>query len=346
MQSGDTTAALEALPPLESAEHHSAAMAICTSLAEADVAALEDLIRDTADPLRAFNAFYILLARHRRALDGGRFRTLYLRHAGRFSAVPMRAVLESDLALLDPMGPNLPAALRHAVTAVTAYPDNLALVAHHARVLAEYGWSGAETSEDEVREALTQVERAVEISPDQPRYRAVRAQLAALLNDFDTALASIQRALDLEDSSRAGYAVRIVEFHRIRADIVLRRETEQNRTTLRETAERLERSMEERVRRVAEETRAHEQKELTRLRSETLASLGLLAAVIAFIATGTQIAQDLPVREALRMLAGLAGMLTLVFTAFGAIFGIGRPTRLILPALFGATLFLFAWATA
>lgn len=96
------------------------------------------------------------------------------------------------------------AALRHAVTAVTAYPDNLALVAHHARVLAEYGWSGAETSEDEVREALTQVERAVEISPDQPRYRAVRAQLAALLNDFDTALASIQRALDLEDSSRAG----------------------------------------------------------------------------------------------------------------------------------------------
>ncbi|MCO6750293.1 hypothetical protein KQH21_19345 [Streptomyces sp. IpFD-1.1] len=321
-------------------------MAICTSLAEADVAALEELIRDTADPLRAFNAFYILLARHRRALDGGRFRTPYLRHAGRFSAVPMRAVLESDLALLDPMGPNLPAALRHAVTAVTAYPDNLALVAHHARVLAEYGWSGAETSEDEVREALTQVERAVEISPDQPRYRAVRAQLAALLNDFDTALASIQRALDLEDSSRAGYAVRIVEFHRIRADIVLRRETEQNRTTLRETAERLERSMEERVRRVAEETRAHEQKELTRLRSETLASLGLLAAVIAFIATGTQFAQDLPVREALRMLAGLAGMLTLVFTAFGAIFGIGRPTRLILPGLFGATLFLFAWATA
>ncbi|MCU7705428.1 hypothetical protein ACGILS_00715 [Streptomyces albidoflavus] len=127
---------------------------------------------------------------------------------------------------------------------------------------------------------------------------------------------------------------------------MLRRETEQNRTTLRETAERLERSMEERVRRVAEETRAHEQKELTRLRSETLASLGLLAAVIAFIATGTQIAQDLPVREALRMLAGLAGMLTLVFTAFGAIFGIGRPTRLILPALFGATLFLFAWSTA
>lgn len=42
MQSGDTTAALEALPPLESAEHHSAAMAICTSLTEADMAALED----------------------------------------------------------------------------------------------------------------------------------------------------------------------------------------------------------------------------------------------------------------------------------------------------------------
>lgn len=346
MQTGDTTAALGALPPLESAEHHGAAMAICTSLGEDDLAAVEELIRDGSDPLLAFNAFYVLLARHRRALDGGRFRTLYLRHAGRFAQVPMRAVLDSDLALLDPMGPNLPTALRHAVSALAAYPDNLALVAHHARVLAEYGWSGAETGEEELRAVLAQVERAVEISPEQPRYRAVRAQLAALLGDFGTALASIQRAMDLEDSTRSGYLVRVVEYHRIRADIVLRRETEAGRQGLRETAERLESSMKAQVARVSEETRAHEQAEITRLRSETLGSLGLLAAVIAFIATGTQVAQDLPVREALRLLAGLAGMLTLVFTAFGAVFGVGRSGRLILPGVFGVALFIFAWVTA
>ncbi|NBE56459.1 hypothetical protein GUY60_34520 [Streptomyces sp. YC537] len=318
-------------------------MTVCTSLAEADLDHLEGLISDDSDALRAFNAFYVLLARHRRALDSSRFRVVYLRHAARFTSVPMRAVLDSDLALLDPMGPNLETALRHAASALTAYPDNLALVAHHARVLAEYGWSGAEVAASELLAALAQVERAVEISPEQARYRAVRAQLAALTGDFDTALASIQRAMDLEDSAQFGYAVRVVEYHRIRADIVLRRETQAIRSGLRETAERLEASVKEQVQRVAQESRAHEQAEITRLRSETLGSLGLLAAVIAFIVTSTQIAKDLPLHDALRLLAGLAGMLTLVFTAFGAVFGVGRLTRLVLPGILGVALFALAW---
>ncbi|MFF4749952.1 hypothetical protein ACWD5R_19355 [Streptomyces sp. NPDC002514] len=343
MSPGEISNALDALPPLDSAEHHGAAMTVCTGLTDADLGPLEGLIRDNADPLRAFNAFYVLLARHRRALDGTRFRSVYLRHASRFASVPMRAVLESDLALLDPMGPNLPAALRHAASALAAYPDNLALVAHHSRVLAEYGWGGAEVAEEDLRASLTQMERAVEISPEVPRYRAVRAQLTALLGDFDTALISIQRAMDLEDSARSGYAVRVVEYHRIRADIVLRRESQAIRSGLRETADRLEASMKARVDQVVQETRAHEQEEITRLRSETMGSLGLLAAVIAFIVTSTQIAQDLPLKEALRLLAGLAGMLTLVFTAFGAVFGIGRTSRLLLPAVLGVALFVLAW---
>ncbi|MFC4033215.1 hypothetical protein ACFO3J_17210 [Streptomyces polygonati] len=346
MSPGEIAAALGALPPFESAEHHSAAMTVCTALADADLEQLEALIGDASDPLRSFNAFYVLLARHRRALDSTRFRTIYLRYAARFASVPMRAVLESDLALLDPMGPNLVAALRHAAAALAAYPDNLALVAHHSRVLAEYGWSGAEVAEDDLRAALAQVDRAVEISPEQPRYRAVRAQLAALTGDFDTALASIQRAMDLENSARSGYAVRVVEYHRIRADIVLRRETQAIRRGLRETADRLEASMKAQVERVAEETRAHQQAEITRLRSETLGTLGLLAAVIAFIVTSTQIAQDQPLRDALRLLAALSGMLTLVFTAFGAVFGVGRHTRLIIPAVLGAALFALAWIPA
>ncbi|MFM9372273.1 tetratricopeptide repeat protein [Streptomyces sp. Da 82-17] len=343
MSPGEITAALGALPPLESAEHHSAAMAVCTSLTEADLRPLEELVGDDGDRTRAFNALYVLLARHRRALDGSRFRETYLRHSGRFADVPMRALLESDLALLDPMGPDLSAALRHAAVALAAYPGNLALVAHHARVLAEYGWSGAEVAEADLRAALTQVERATEISPEQPRYRAVRAQLAALVGDFDTALASIQRAMDLEDSARSGYAVRVVEYHRIRADIVLRRETQAIRSGLRATADRLEAGMRTQVDQAMQEARAHEQQEIGRLRSETLGSLGLLAAVIAFIVTSTQVAQDMPLHQALRLLAGLAGMLTLVFTAFGAAFGVGKQSRLVLPALLGSALFALAW---
>lgn len=330
------------MPPLESSDYHQAATEICSQLDASGMEGLEGLIADEEQASRGFNALYVLLARHRRSLDASRYRQIYQRHAARFASVPMRAVLDSDLALLDPMGPNLVSALRHAESALAAYPENLPLVAHHARVLAEFAWSGGEVDVTDLRAALDQVNRATEFSPDRPRFRAVRAQLSALLGDFETALASIQRALDLEDSEQAGYAMRVVEYHRIRADVVLRRETEEMHRRLCESTERLEASMKNQLYRVVEETRQREQQEITRLRSETLGSLGLLAAVIAFIVSSTQIVDKLPVREALTLLAGVSGMLTLVFTAFGAAFGVGRYRRLVVPLLLGGLLFAAA----
>ncbi|WP_107068659.1 hypothetical protein [Streptomyces sp. WMMB 714] len=343
MSPEDLTDAVNSMPPMETSDYHKAAAHICSQLDPDGVRVLENLIGDEDQATRGFNAFYVLLARHRRSLDASRYRNLYQRHASRFAAVPMRAVLESDLAMLDPTGPNLSAALRHATAALDAYPGNLALVAHRARMLAESGWSGVEVDPRELRDSLAQVGRAVEASPENARFRAVSAQLSALLGDFDTAAASIQRALDLEDSEQAGYAVRVVEYHRIRADIALRRETRAVRESLAESTEQLDASMKEQLARVSEEIRDREQKEIARLRSETLGSLGLLAAVIAFIVTSTQVAGDMPLREALRLLAGVAGMLALVFAAFGAAFGVGRPRRLLMPSVLGMILFALAY---
>ena len=327
---------------MASSDYHTEAAFVASSLTPADIVALETVLCDDGCAELGFHAFYVLLARHRRTLDASRFRSLYDRHAARFADVPMRAVLDSDMALLDPAGPDLVTALRHAERAVERLPGNQALVAHHARVTAEYAWSGGAVPAEDLRAVLRRVNRAIEADPRRPRFRAVRAQLAALLGEFDSAVRAIDRALDLEDSGQLGYEVRVVEYHRIRADIVLRREVRAVRSQLDEATARVEEAMREQLDRTAREAETRLNAETGRLRSETLGSLGLLAAVIAFIVTTTQVADRQPVGEALRLLTGVAGMLALVFTAFGAAFGTGRPARLVLPAVMGTVLLLGA----
>jgi tetratricopeptide (TPR) repeat protein len=333
---------LAALPPLASSDYHTCASALASSLTADDLVTMEELITGGDSPETGFHAFYVLLARHRRSLDADRFRLLHQRHAARFAHVPMCAVLDSDMALLDPAGPDLPTALRHAETAVRRLPGNAALVAHRARVLAEYAWNGGAVPPADLRTALHQVERAIDADPERPRFRAVLAQLAALLGEHERALRAVDRAMALEDSAQSGYGVRVIEYHRIRSDIVLRHEVGQVRAQAERSTAELEQALQERLRATAAEAEQRVTTEVSRLRAETLSSLGLLAAVIAFIVSTTQLADRQPVGEALRLLTGAAGMLALVFTAFGAAFGVGRALRLVPPALVGAALLLGA----
>ncbi|WP_257231306.1 hypothetical protein [Streptomyces sp. UH6] len=342
MLSIDITGALDSMPPHASSEYHARASALCDRLTEEETVALEALITDGGDRKRGFDALYVLLARHRRALDSDRYRRVYERHAGLFDDLPMRAVLDSDMAMLHPGGPDLPGAADHAARALAAYPHNQPLIAHHARVLAELGWSGAEVPSAELEQALGRVERSIEADPERARFRAVKGQLCALLGRHEEAEAAIQRALALEDSGQQGYAIRVIEYQRLRADIRLRAETERVRESLRETTERLEREMEQRLSSVARNIEQREQAELAKLRSESLGTLGLLAAVIAFIVTSVQVADKMPLADALSLLTAIAGVLTLVFTVFAGVYAAVRSWWLAAPALLGAGLFLYA----
>jgi tetratricopeptide (TPR) repeat protein len=342
MLSTDITGALENMPPHASSEYHARAGALCDRLTEEEMAALEELITAPGDRKRAFDALYVLLARHRRVLDPGRFRRLYERHAGNFDDMPMRAVLDSDMAMLHPGGPDLPGAVAFATRALDAYPNNQPLVAHHARVPAELGWSGAEVPEAELNQALARVERSIEADPERARFRAVKGQLCALLGRYEEAEAAIQRAMELEDSSLNGYAIRVIEYQRLRADIRLRAETGRIREALRDTTRRLEREMDHRLTEVAGAIRQREEAEIAKLRSESLGTLGLLAAVIAFIVTSVQVADKMPLTDGLRLLAGIAGVLTLVFTVFAGVYAAVRSWWLVAPVLLGGALFAYA----
>ncbi|MER5479286.1 hypothetical protein ABT026_20300 [Streptomyces sp. NPDC002734] len=342
MLSTDITGALDDMPPHASSEYHARAGALCDRLTEEEMTALEALITDPGNRKRGFDALYVLLARHRRSLDSDRFRRLYERHAGHFDDVPMRAVLDSDMAMLHPGGPDLPSSVEFAARALDAYPNNQPLVAHHARTLAELGWSGVEVPEADLAQALARVERSIEADPERPRFRAVKGQLCALLGRYEEAEAAIQRAMELEDSGLNGYAIRVIEYQRLRADVRLRAETGRIRQSLHETTRRLEQEMDQRLTAVAEAIRQREEGELAKLRSESLGTLGLLAAVIAFIVTSVQVADKMPLSDALRLLAGIAGVLTLVFTVFAGVYAAVRSWWLAAPVLLGFALFTYA----
>jgi hypothetical protein len=148
--------------------------------------------------------------------------------------------------------------------------------------------------------------------------------------------------MELEDSGLNGYAIRVIGYQRLRADIRLRAETSRIRASLHETTRRLEREMDQRLTAVAEAIRQREEVELAKLRSELLGTLGLLAAVIAFIVTSVQVADKMPLSDALRLLAGIAGVLTLVFTVFAGVYAAVRSWWLAAPVLLGIGLFVYA----
>ncbi|GAA2236305.1 hypothetical protein GCM10010413_40710 [Promicromonospora sukumoe] len=335
--------ALASIPSTASSDYHAAAAVVSESLIGSEVASLEAFMESDRGSSQGFNILYVLLARHRRHLDPSLYRKTFDRFAHRYSDEPMSALLASDLAMLDAAGPDLARAIQHAQTAMDAYPFNSSLVVHHARLLAEFGFSGGEVASEELQSTLERVDRAIESAPDVPRNRAVRAQYAALLGEFDAAQKSIQRAIDLEDSTSQVYPIRVIEYQRIRADIALRKEVAAIRERSDEYAEKWSEEMSDRLNEEGSSIRKEYAAEIGKLRSESLASLGLLAAVIAFIVTTVQISQQFEVEGALRLLAGTAGMVALVFAAFGAAFGVTGPRRLVLPIVLGVVLFVLGW---
>ncbi len=221
-------------------------------------------------------------------------------------------------------------------------PGNRAITAHYARMLAEFAWNGGDVEREELEKAIHQLDRAIEVEPERPRFRAVRSQLSGLLGDYAAALAAIRRAIDLENSEQPDYAVRIIEYQRIQADVMVRRDLAGVHERLDRAMTQAEDRMREKISGATVEAEQRMNAEIGRLRSETLGSLGLLAAVIAFIVTTVQVANRQPVDDAMRMLVGIAGTLVLVFTAFGATFGIARGARLVLPGALGAALLIGA----
>ena len=302
---------LDALGKPGTFEYGRAARELADSLREeADRELLARTLEDArAAPKRRLAAFYVLLIRLFRDEDYAGYQELYRTYRADFAEYLPELGLEAEYELTQGnQRHTLRRALKRAEEAIQAAPENpyvLHAFGHIAARLAEH----FVLDDDTIAHALDTVEAAIRHVERQQRPQAIfyatRAQLLALQGKHEEAHASLDQAIATEPYGSPHYSQRMANFHAVRVSI-----------TLREHLNRLE-SAQASVMADLESMRS----EVEEARNHLVGLLALLAAVIAFIVTGTQLATTLELKQAARLMIISTGALIVLMTAFSALFG-------------------------
>ncbi len=124
------------------------------------------------------------------------------------------------------------------------------------------------------------------------RYHATYARLLILQGEYGRAEEEVDQAIDREEPTKADYAIRIGEYQAVKLDIKVRQSimtlAAEQASTVAEV-----RSLQRSIVTDLEGVRNEIENRIGQARSEALQLLGLLAAVVAFIVSGSSIAAQL-----------------------------------------------------
>ncbi|MCK9899648.1 hypothetical protein MXD63_06120 [Frankia sp. Cpl3] len=310
-------ARLSTLPRETDASYGVQARALLGDPAATDEA-LADVLADLSHPEQIrFNAFYCLQARAWRRRDHRSHRANVDRHQAEFGTHPMFYFMQAEYySSLDGEPANRQAALTFALEAVRQLPSIPGVLNLAATIIADHHEADADADARLLLEGERLVRQAIALSHGSyPRYHATHARIATLRGAYGAARASISRAIEEEDSSSTEYALRIGDYQLIRARIQYAQQAEALRAGQEEATT-----------------------ELRRIRTQILEIMGLLAAVIAFITTGANIAAGQPPGPAAGLLTTAGGVTLLIFWGFHVLIIGGGGTRRLLPLVLGAIL--------
>ncbi|MFG2054192.1 hypothetical protein ACGFI9_09180 [Micromonospora sp. NPDC048930] len=300
--------------------------------------AIREIIEDHPDPestLRAiiddrtlrsrarFAALYALLLRLRREERHAEYGAIVREHEGEFGTEPYFHTFRAIVARMRGDLASLRSSVEYSRQAVEAMPDVPAVVHQLAAFWVEYlerlEEAGSAADLDEVER---HVDRAITLTHGRvAHYYETKGRVLALRGEFEAARAAVAQAIELEPRASRDYLRRLTQYQATRVRIDL---------------------MQERSR----WARAHGRfrTELTEFKAQQLQLLGLLAAVVAFIATASNIASQSKGTDAIRLMLVASGAIGIVFGTFSLVnnSSIRRVTAAIIfgCALIGAGMFV------
>ncbi|MEV6373587.1 hypothetical protein [Micromonospora musae] len=254
-----------------------------------------------AQHLRArtrFVALYTLLLRLRREERHAEYAATVLRYEDDFGSEPYFHTFRAIAARTRGDMASLRSAVEHSRRAVAAIPDVAAVVHQLAAFWVEYleRLDKPERPHD-LDEVERQVDRAISLSQGRiAHYFETKGRVLALREEFEAARAAVAQAIELEPRTSRDYLRRLTQYQTTRVRIDL---------------------MQERSR----WAQAHERfrTELTEFKAHQLQLLGLLAAVVAFIATAGNIASQSGGIDGIRLMLVASGAVAAVFGTFSLV---------------------------
>jgi tetratricopeptide (TPR) repeat protein len=288
-----------------------------------------------------FLALYVLLLIHWRRFDYPRYRELVDRHAADIDETLHPYFLTFRSQYYFSRGDDLDdmqQALDYATSAAELLPEGPAVLHLMASATARVAEAGGEVSAERFAAAERAIAAAIRLDRDlfargqKParfaRYHATRARLLTLRQRHREARSELHKALELEDPNAAS---RIAEYLEIRGQISLSESVTPVKDELEALSERIEQE--------AESLRTLSTEVADEIRLQAVQLLGLLAAVLALLFTGTEIARKLSFDEASKLMAVVSGAILIVFSGFSLIFYAERITfRRAVAALLAAAL--------
>ncbi|MEV3984784.1 hypothetical protein [Nonomuraea sp. NPDC049758] len=245
-------------------------------------------------PIRFF-ALYGLLLRLRREERTSEYDQIIARYAPHFEREPyfatFRAISERNRGDVA----SLRKAVAYSKQAVRDMPEVAGVVHQLAAFMAEYFERRlGPTSSAELIEADQLADKAILLTNGQiAHYHETKARILAIRHDFDSARASITRAIELEPKQGRDYHRRLTQYQTTRTRIDL---------------------MEQQSR--WNDMQQESRRELVEFKAQQLQLLGLLAAVVALIATGGNIASQSKPNDAIVLIEVMAGAVVIVFSSF------------------------------
>ncbi|MDG4797550.1 hypothetical protein [Micromonospora sp. WMMD1082] len=261
--------------------------------------ALREILNDrTTRAHTRFAALYALLLRLRREERHAEYAATVRQHESEFGAEPYFHTFRAIVARTRGDLASLRSAVEYSRHAVAAMPVIPAVVHQLAAFWVEYleRLDAPERTRD-LDEVERHVDRAISLSQGGvAHYFETKGRVLALRGEFEAARAAVAQAIELEPRTSRDFLRRLTQYQATRVRIDL---------------------MQERAR----WAQAHERfrTELSEFKAQQLQLLGLLAAVVAFIATAGNIASQSAGVEGVRLMLVASGAVGVVFGTFSLV---------------------------
>ncbi len=245
----------------------------------------------------AYSAFVALCIYHRRYKNQTAHGLLFDSYRLFFNSYKSFPLFEALYYMSRGSLESLAAALHSIKQAVINLPNHNGVKAAYADIVAISYHLGAKNIDEEVDIAIGYINDAIKTDPSYAKYPFLRAKLALIQDDYLIAESNVRAAIDMEDSSRITYALRIGEYQKLELDISVKKAVRDIKSRISKIEEGENKAREE-ISRAVEDTKA-----------QVLVQLSFFAGVLSIILTAVNMASSQNPDTAIIILIILGGII-------------------------------------
>ncbi|MBM4761350.1 hypothetical protein [Bacillus sp. B15-48] len=251
-----------------------------------------------------FTAFASLCVYLRRLKDGSKHQALFEKYGHEFVSFKLYphlcSMMYRELRTMD----SFSLAVEYAEEAVRRLPEQEGVLHNYAEAVIVAAEEGLELEPAYLSRAEKDLRKAMFISPKYPKFHCTKGRLLVLKKKYKEASESILKAIDLEDSDKPDYILRINDYQNYLANI----RNEQLNAKMEESIHELT---------VSKETL---EKSLESTKTENLQMLGFFIAIITFTIGSFNLVKLDKVLDTVFLLFVLTGCLIISYVAFTILF--------------------------